>query len=152
MTARRSRQAPPGRRSREQDRQRQIAELHNRVDVQIRSLVTGEDWAALLRLAARLPGLGFTNVLLVAAQRPDATFVAGYQAWQAQGRHVRNREPGIQVFAEPRAPLGRPRSSQAAGTGTPDRDGNREPDRTPHVRMGHRSDRRSSPSWSRCLT
>ena len=118
MTARRSRQAPPGRRSREQDRQRQIAELHNRVDVQLRSLVTGEDWAAWLRLAARLPGLGFTNVLLVAAQRPGATFVAGYQAWQAQGRHVRNGEPGIQVFAEPRAPSGRPRSSRAAGTGT----------------------------------
>ena len=128
MTPRRSRQAPPGRRSRKQDRQRQIAELHNRVDVQLRSLVTGEDWAALLRLAARLPGLGFTNLLLVAAQRPDATFVAGYQAWQAQGRHVRNREPGIQVFAEPRAPLRRPRSSQAAGTGSPDRDGNGEPD------------------------
>ena len=127
MTARRSRQAPPGHRSREQDRQRQIAELHNRVDVQIRSLVTGEDWAAWLRLAARLPGLGFTNVLLVAAQRPDATFVAGYQAWQAQGRHVRNGEPGIQVLAEPRAPSGRPRSSRVARTGAPDGDGNREP-------------------------
>jgi DNA primase len=122
----RNRQAPPGRRSREQDRQRQIAELHNRVDAQIRSLVSGEDWAAWLRLAARLPGLEFTNVLLVAAQRPSTTVVAGYQAWQAQGRHVRNGEPGIQVFAEPRAPSGRPRSARAAGSGTPDGDGNRE--------------------------
>ena len=121
-----SRRAQPGRRSREQDRQRQIAELHDRVDVQLRSLVTGEDWAAWLRLAARLPGSGFTNVLLVAAQRPSATFVAGYQAWQAQGRHVRNGEPGIQVFAEPRAPSGGPRSSRAAGTGPPDGDGNRK--------------------------
>src|ERR1700734_2144857 len=93
-------QLPPGHRSREQDRQRQVAELRNRADGQIRSLVTGEDWTAWLRLAARLPGLGFTNVLLVAAQRPSATFVAGYQEWQAQGRHVRNGEPGIQVFAE----------------------------------------------------
>ena len=126
MTAPRNRQASPGHRSREQDRQRQIAELHDRVDVQIRSLATGEDWAAWLRLAARLPGLGFTNVLLVAAQRPNATFVAGYQAWQAQGRHVRNGEPGIQVFAERRASSGRPRSSRAARSGTPDGDRNRE--------------------------
>jgi hypothetical protein len=122
----RSQQAQPGRRSREQDRQRQVAELHDRVDVQLRSLVTGEDWAAWLRLAARLPGLGFTNVLLVAVQRPSATFVAGYQAWQAQGRHVRNGEPGIQILAEPRARPGRPHSSRAAGTGAPDGDGNRE--------------------------
>ena len=122
----RSRPAQPGRRSREQDRQRQVAELHDRVDVQLRSLVTGQDWAAWLRLAARLTGLGFTNVLLVAAQRPSATFVAGYQAWQAQGRHVRNDEPGIPVFAEPHAPSGRSRPSRAAGTGTPDGDGNRE--------------------------
>jgi DNA primase len=111
---------PPARhRSREQDRQRQVAELRDRADDQIRSLVTGEDWAAWLRLAARLPGLGFTNVLLVAAQRPSATFIAGYQEWQAQGRHVRNGEPGIQVFAESRAARGKPRSSAGAGTGAP---------------------------------
>jgi DNA primase catalytic core len=122
----RSGQAQPGRQSREQDRQLQVAALRDRLDVQLRSLVTGEDWAAWLRLAARLPDLGFSNVLLVAAQRPDATFVAGYQAWRAQGRHVRNGEPGIQVFAEPRAPSGRPRSPRAAGTGTPDGDGNRK--------------------------
>jgi DNA primase len=122
----RSRQAQPGRRNREQDRQRQLAELHDRVDLQLRSLVTGEDWAAWLRLAARLPSLGFTNVLLVAAQRPSATFVAGYQAWQAQGRHVRNGEPGIKVFAEPHTPSGRPCPSRAAGTGTPDGDRNRD--------------------------
>jgi DNA primase len=122
----RSRQAQPARRKREQDRQRQLAELRDRVDVQLGSLATGEDWAAWLRLAARLSGLGFTNVLLVAAQRPRATFVAGYQAWQAQGRHVRNGEPGIQVFAEPSAPSGRPRPSRAAGTGTPDGDRNRD--------------------------
>lgn len=126
MTAPRNGQAPPSRRNRERDRQRQVAELHDRADLQIQTLVTGEDWAAWLRLAARLPGLGFTNVLLVAAQRPNATFVAGYQTWQAQGRHVRDGEPGIQVFAKSRAPSGRRRSSRAAGTGAPDGDGNRE--------------------------
>jgi DNA primase len=121
----RSPQPPPGHRSREQDRQRQVAELRNRADGQIRSLVTGEDWAAWLRLAARLTGLGFTNVLLVAAQRPSATFVAGYQEWQAQRRHVRNGEPGIQVFAEPRAASGNLRSSPGAGTAAPGRPANR---------------------------
>ena len=92
--ARRSRQAPldPGRR--EQDRVHHIADLHDRADTEIRSLITGADWAAWLRLAARLSGLVFTNVLLVAAQRPVATVVAGYQAWQAQGRPTSRAEVG----------------------------------------------------------
>jgi DNA primase len=111
----RSRQAPLARQGREQDRQRQIAELRDRADAQIRSLITGEDWAVWLRLAARLPGMGFTNILLIAAQRSSVTFVAGYQEWQAQGRHVRSGEPGIQVFAQPRTSSGKPRSSPAAG-------------------------------------
>lgn len=123
--ARRARQAPLDPRKREQDRGHAIAELRDRADTEIRSLVTGEDWAALLRLAARLPGLGFTNVLLVAAQRPGATLVAGYQAWQAQGRQVRKGEPGIQVFAEPRPSSGKSRSSPAAGIGATDGAGNR---------------------------
>jgi DNA primase len=121
----RSPQPPPGHRSREQDRQRQVAELRNRADGQIRSLVTGEDWAAWLRLAARLPGLGFTNVLLVAAQLPSATLVAGYQEWQAQSRYVRNGEPGIQVFADSRAAQGKSRSSAGPGTGAPGGPANR---------------------------
>jgi DNA primase len=126
MATSRNQEPLPNRRSRDPDRQRQVAELHDRADVQIRSLVTGEDWAAWLRLAARLPGLGFTNVLLVAAQRPSSTVVAGYRAWQVQGRQVRNGEPGIQVLAEPRAPSGKFGSSRPARTETPDRDGNRD--------------------------
>lgn len=87
--ARRSRQAPLDPRRREQERVHTIAELRDRAATEIRSLITGEDWAAWLCLAARFPGLGFTNVLLIAAHRPGATLVAGYQAWQAQGRQIR---------------------------------------------------------------
>jgi DNA primase len=108
---------------RAQGRQRAIAELHERAAAQVRSLVTGEDWAACLRLDARLPGWSFTNVLLIAGQRPAATLVAGYQAWQAQGRQVRKGEPGIQVIAEPRPSPGRPgtavpAAAVRAGSGT----------------------------------
>ena len=67
---------------------------------QIRELRTGEDWADWLRLAARFPGQSFTNIMLIAAQRPDATLVAGYREWQDQGRHVTKGEPGIQIIAD----------------------------------------------------
>src|SRR6266849_4493132 len=106
---------------RDEDRQRTIAELHERAAAQVRALVTGEDWAAWLRLAARLPGWSFTNIMLVARQRPGATMVAGYEAWQARGRQVRKGEPGIQVIAEPRPSFGRagaPASAAMVGAGS----------------------------------
>ncbi len=40
---------------------------------------SGEDWAAWLRLAARLRGHSFANILLIAAQGPAASLVASYE-------------------------------------------------------------------------
>ena len=42
----------------------------------------------------------FNNTLLIALQRPDATLVAGYQAWQKNfNRHVNKGERGIRILA-----------------------------------------------------
>lgn len=41
----------------------------------------------------------FKNTLLIYAQRPDATLVAGYRAWQERGRQVMRGEFGIRIFA-----------------------------------------------------
>jgi len=43
------------------------------------------------------------NCLLIALQRPDATRVAGYRAWQALGRHVVKGAKGIAILCP--APL-----------------------------------------------
>jgi len=53
----------------------------------------------MLDIAARLPTYSPNNVLLITVQRPDATRVAGYQAWRAMGRHVRKGETGIAILA-----------------------------------------------------
>ena len=50
-------------------------------------------------MTARLPGESFANILLIHAQRPDATLVQGYGAWQAAGRQVGRSEQGIQIFS-----------------------------------------------------
>ena len=39
------------------------------------------------------------NVLLINAQRPTATQVAGYHTWRDLGRHVKTGEKGIMIFA-----------------------------------------------------
>ena len=42
----------------------------------------------------------FNNTLLIALQRPYATLVAGYQAWQKNfNRHVNKGERGIRILA-----------------------------------------------------
>jgi DNA primase catalytic core len=97
MMVRQPRERAASRRNREQV----IADLRERAAAQVRAIVTGEDWAAWLRVAARFPAWSFTNVMLVAAQRPAATFLASYEEWQGKGRRVRKGEPGIQVIAEP---------------------------------------------------
>lgn len=42
----------------------------------------------------------FNNTLLIAMQRPDATLVAGYNAWKNKfNRYVKKGEKGIQIIA-----------------------------------------------------
>ncbi|NMP24352.1 ArdC-like ssDNA-binding domain-containing protein [Sulfobacillus harzensis] len=50
------------------------------------------------------------NVLLIMSQKPDATRVAGYHAWQDLGRHVQRGEHGITILA----PVMRRREEEAA--------------------------------------
>jgi DNA primase len=100
------------------ERRNTVEALAERAAAQAGELVTGEDWESWLRLAARLPGWSFTNIMLIAAQRAEATAVAGYEAWQARGRQVRKGEPGIAVIAEPPEASGKAgRASPPAGPG-----------------------------------
>jgi len=101
----------------DEDHRRKLSQLQNLLHTELRALYTGENWARLLRTAAQLPGQSFTNVMLIAAQRPDATMVAGYQAWQATGRQVTKGEAGIRVIVERGGRNGAPASARRGGTG-----------------------------------
>ncbi len=52
-----------------------------------------------LSVMAKFHRYSFGNCLLIAAQRPDATDVAGFRAWNRFGRHVRKGEKGILILA-----------------------------------------------------
>jgi len=52
-----------------------------------------------LAFLARFHRYSFCNVMLIAAQCPDATLVAGFNAWKKMGRHVRKGEKGIRILA-----------------------------------------------------
>lgn len=67
----------------------------------IDKIVSGDDWKNYLKFAARFPRYSFTNMMLVFAQRPDATLVMPYgerkdgnhTGWYAAGRTL---VPGAQ--------------------------------------------------------
>ncbi len=76
-----------------------VEELQAEIERGVAKLVEGEDWRRWLEVAARFPRYSFRNTLLIRLQRPEATAVMGYRAWQALGRQVRRGEQGICILA-----------------------------------------------------
>jgi antirestriction protein ArdC len=62
-------------------------------------MADSETFAAWLRARATFHDYSFGNICLIVSQRPDATQVAGYKAWQKLGRQVRKGEHGIRILA-----------------------------------------------------
>ena len=73
--------------------------LHTTLTEHVATMRAGQDWQDWLNVAARFHHYSLNNVLLIAAQRPQATAVAGFGAWQALGRQVDKGEKGIAILA-----------------------------------------------------
>lgn len=58
-----------------------------------------ESLTAYLATMARFHQYSFGNIMLIAIQRPDATHVAGFNAWKKLGRYVKKGEKGIVIIA-----------------------------------------------------
>lgn len=73
--------------------------LHAQLVQAVADLATSEGWARMLAAAARFHDYSPSNILLISAQRPDATRVAGIRTWNALGRRVNKGEHGIAILA-----------------------------------------------------
>jgi antirestriction protein ArdC len=80
-------------------REERTAELMQQLDAGVQAIQTGDDFKRYLHTAARFHKYSLNNVLLIRAQRPDATRVAGYKTWQALGRQVKKGEQAIYILA-----------------------------------------------------
>jgi antirestriction protein ArdC len=67
----------------------------------IRALEQGksESLIRFLEFQARFHDYSFRNCLLIAMQKPDATYVAGFRRWLELHRYVRKGEKGIMILA-----------------------------------------------------
>ena len=59
----------------------------------------GQSLLPMLTMMGRFPKYSLSNQLLILAQRPDATRVMGYRAWNKAGYQVRKGEKGIMIYA-----------------------------------------------------
>lgn len=77
-----------------------MKELTERLEQGIRDVFQNRQYQKYLQVMARFYDYSFNNVLLIAMQKPDASLVAGYAAWQKQfGRYVKKGEKGIKILA-----------------------------------------------------
>lgn len=58
-----------------------------------------EAMTSYLSMLAKFHEYSFRNCLLIAIQRPDATYVAGFNRWKDLGRFVKKGEKGIAILA-----------------------------------------------------
>lgn len=74
-------------------------EVINGLIAGISRLTTSDKWQDWLKVQSRFHHYSFGNTLLIQMQCPDATRVAGFQAWRKLGRNVRKGEKAIWILA-----------------------------------------------------
>jgi len=79
--------------------QDKLAALHEQISDGVAALVESDGWRAMLDTAAKFHSYSLGNLLLIGAQAPQATRVAGFRSWQSLGRQVRKGERGIAILA-----------------------------------------------------
>src|ERR687886_121235 len=80
-------------------RDERMSDLLQQLEAGVEAIQTSEDFKRYLRTAATFHQYSPNNVLLILAQKPEATRVAGYKTWQALGRQVKKGERAISIFA-----------------------------------------------------
>lgn len=80
-----------------EERAAEAQALHDTLAAQIEALTDSEAWSRFLAFATSFHAYSLNNLLLILAQRPDATQVAGFRQWQAKGRQVRKGERAIKI-------------------------------------------------------
>ncbi|MFC7403425.1 ArdC-like ssDNA-binding domain-containing protein [Citricoccus sp. GCM10030269] len=81
-----------------EQRRAEAEALQSSIAQQVEALRESEAWTRFLDFAQSFHRYSINNLLLILAQCPEASHVAGYRTWQKLGRQVRKGERGIRIF------------------------------------------------------
>ena len=81
-------------------RDEELRRTMERLEEGVRGVFESARYRRYLAVMSRFHSYSANNCLLIAMQRPDATLVAGYRAWQDKfGRQVRKGERGMRILS-----------------------------------------------------
>ena len=77
-----------------------VKAITDQLEAGIQALFESDKFKQYLKTLSKFHDYSLNNTILIAMQKPDATLVAGYTAWQKQfGRQVQKGENGIRILA-----------------------------------------------------
>ena len=77
-----------------------LKEITDRLEQGITELFDSERYKEYLRVMSKFHNYSFNNTLLIAMQKPDASLIAGFNAWKNNfGRNVMKGQKGIKILA-----------------------------------------------------
>lgn len=80
--------------------QQRVKEITDKLEKGLKELFESEKYKSYLSTMSKFHNYSFNNTLLIAMQKPEATLVAGYKAWQKNfDRHVNKGEKAIRILA-----------------------------------------------------
>lgn len=83
-----------------QTEKQKVQEITQKLEQGIKDVFESEKYKEYLTTMSKFHHYSLNNTMLIAMQKPDATLVAGYQAWQKNfDRHVKRGEKGIRILA-----------------------------------------------------
>ena len=101
-------------------REEELQQTLQRLEEGVEEIFTSGKYMEYLTVMSHFHNYSFNNCMLIAWQRPDATLVAGYRAWQDKfGRHVKKGERGIRILS-PIVVKGKLPEDEQHDTGDPD--------------------------------
>lgn len=78
----------------------QLKEITEQLEQGIKDVFESEKYQAYLNTMSKFYNYSFNNTMLIAMQKPDATLIAGYHAWQNKfKRHVNKEEKAIRIIS-----------------------------------------------------
>lgn len=87
-------------RNESENRKDKVNAILKKLEEGVKELFTSEKYKQYLSTMSKFHHYSFNNTILIALQRPDATLVAGYNAWKQKfHRQVKKGEKGITILA-----------------------------------------------------
>lgn len=82
------------------NRDDRVREITEQLEKGIKDMFTSEKYMDYLNTMSKFHGYSLNNTLLIAAQNPKASLVAGFKSWEKNfERHVKRGEKGIKILA-----------------------------------------------------